>query len=214
VFTRFVGGAPVTFTWLTLLFMTTVVQHTLPRAHLRELLLRDSTNLHHLASSPIRVLIESLLWLDGRAWLPYLAMFCVFLAPAERWLGSLRFVIAGLTAHIAATYLSEGYLYWQIQNALVSPRLLNARDIGVSYFLVGIVGLLTYHVARPWRWAYLALTVAWFAIPLAVNRTFTPVGHLASLLIGLALYPLTRSRAAPPVNPAHLFRRLRRRTAA
>ena len=139
---HFVVTAPVTFWWLTLLLITNVVQHALPRAHLRELLQKDSTNLHHLASSPIRVLIESLLWIDGRFWAPYLLMFCVFLAPAERWLGSLRFVVAGLTTHVLTTYLSEGYLYWRIQNELVSPRLINARDIGVSYFLVGIVGLL------------------------------------------------------------------------
>ena len=41
----------------------------------------------------------------------FLLVFCVFLAPAERWLGSLRFVLVGLIAHVVATYLSEGFLY-------------------------------------------------------------------------------------------------------
>lgn len=214
VLTHLVGSAPVTFSWLTVLFMTTAVQHVMPRLHLRELLHQNSTNLHHLASDPIRVLVSSLLWIDGYAWWPYLLVFCLFLAPAERWLGSLRFAIAGLTAHIVATYLSEGYLYWQIQEAAVSPKYLNARDVGVSYFVVGVVGLLTYRFAFPWRWVYLAAALAWFGIPVVLLPTFTPVGHLSALLIGLALYPLSRGRTAPLLNPVTLYRKLRRSATA
>lgn len=207
---RWVGSAPVTFCWLTLLFMTTVIQHVLPRLHLREVLHQNSTNLHHLAADPLRVLGTSLLWIDGYRWWPYFVAFCLFLAPAERWLGSLRFVIAGLTAHVVATYLSEGFLYWQIQEAAVSPKYLNARDVGVSYFVAGIAGLLTYRIARPWRWLYLVTALAWVGIGLAVTPTFTSVGHLAGVLVGLALYPLSRGRTAPLLNPAKLYRALRR----
>ena len=210
VFSRFVGGAPLTFTWLTLLAMTTVVQNVLPRMHLRELLHHESTNLHHLAANPIRVLVTSLFWIDGYALWPYLLAFCVFLAPAERRLGSLRFVIVGLGAHILATYVSEGYLYWQIQEALVSPRYLNGRDVGVSYFIVGIIGVLTYFVARPWRWLYLVGAIIWFAVPVAVSDAFTPVGHLTALFIGLAAYPLARGRTDPQWTPERVMSRLRR----
>jgi hypothetical protein len=206
---HFVRSAPVTFSWLAVLFVTTVAQHLLPRWHLIVLLRKDSTNLHHLASDPIRVLITSLLWLDGAAWWPYLVLFCLFLAPAERWLGHLRFVIAGLIAHIVATYLSEGFLYWQIQQAIVSPRYLNARDIGVSYFVVGIIGLLTYHIVRPWRWLYLSVALAWFVGAVVINPTFTPVGHLTALFVGLACYPLARRRPGPPVELSRLLRKRR-----
>ncbi|WP_445165264.1 rhomboid-like protein [Mycolicibacterium sp. Dal123E01] len=201
---HFIGTAPVTFTWLAVLFLTTIAQHVLPRWHLLEVLRKDSTNLHHLASDPIRVLITSLLWLDGAAWWPYLVMFCLFLAPAERWLGHLRFVIAGLIAHIVATYASEGYLYWQIQEALISPRYLNARDIGVSYFAVGIIGLLTYHIARPWRWLYLIIALAYCIGAVAISPMFTPVGHLIALFVGFACYPLARGRPGSPVDPLRL----------
>jgi hypothetical protein len=204
---HFIRSAPMTFTWLAVLFLTTLAQHLLPRWHLVELLRKDSTNLHHLASDPIRVLITSLLWLDGAAWWPYLVMFCLFLAPAERWLGHLRFLIAGLIAHIVATYLSEGFLYWQIQEAAISPRYLNARDIGVSYFVVGIIGLLTYHIVRPWRWLYLIAAFAWFIGALLINPTFTPVGHLIALIIGLACYPLARRRPGRPIDPSWLLRK-------
>ncbi|MCX2929622.1 hypothetical protein ORI20_05010 [Mycobacterium sp. CVI_P3] len=208
---QFVRSAPVTFGWLTVLFLTTAVAHLLPRWHLLSLLHKDSTNLHHLASDPIRVLITSLLWIDGFVWWPYVLVFGAFLAPAERWLGSARFVIAGLTAHVVSTYCSEGFLYWQIQEAAVSPRYLNARDIGVSYVVVGIIGLLTYHIARPCRWLYLVVVAGGAVLAVIVlHPTFTQVGHLTALLVGLACYPLARGRPGPAVDPSRLLRKRRR----
>jgi len=196
---RFVKTAPLTYTWLVVLLVTTIVQHTIPARHLHALLQKESTNLHHLGTDPIRVLIQSLLWIDGRYWWPYLIVFTLFVAPAERWLGPLRWLTVGITSHVLATYLSEGYLYWRIQEAITSPRLIDARDIGVSYFVVGIVGVLTYRLPRRWRWPYLFGAAAIFAAVLAVKRDFTNVGHFSALLIGLACYPLTRSRRREPV---------------
>lgn len=189
-------SAPLTYAWLTVLLVTTLLQHALPLRRLHALLQKESTNLHHLATDPIRVLLESLLWIDGRYWWPYLVVFTVFLAPAERWLGHLRWLAVGLICHVCATYLSEGYLYWTIQEADASPRLIDARDIGVSYFVVGIVGVLVYRIAPPWRWVYLAVAVLIFAVTLAVRTDFTQLGHLCALLLGLACYPLTHRRRA------------------
>jgi hypothetical protein len=165
-------SAPLTYSWLVLLLMTTIIQHSVPAHRLHALLQKESTNLHHLASDPLRVLIQSLLWIDGKYWWPYLIVFTLFLAPAERWLGHLRWLLVGLVCHVGATYLSEGYQYWRIQEAVSSPRLIDARDIGVSYFVVGI--------------------------SLAVKHDFTQLGHMSALLVGLACYPLARSRRRQP----------------
>jgi hypothetical protein len=209
---RYLTTAPLTFSWLAVLLATTLVQHSLSRKMLREVLVHGSTNLHHLAADPIRVLISSLFWIDGYHWWPYAVVFCIFLAPAERWLGSLRWLVAGLVAHIVATYVSEGFLYWQIHEAAASPRLINTRDIGVSYFVVGIIGLLTYHIARPWRWVYIGGAVGVFTIALTVKPGFTAVGHLCALAIGLCLYPLTRGRRdRSEWNPTGLWRRFAHR---
>lgn len=84
--------------------------------------------------------------------------------------------------------------------AVSSPRLIDARDIGVSYFVVGIVGVLTYHIPPRWRWVYVVAAAVVFGVSLAVKRDFTQLGHFSALLIGLGCYPLTRSRrrqAAP-----------------
>ena len=175
----YVATAPLTYAWLVVLLTTTIVQRTLPVRRLHSLLQTTSTNLHHLASDPIRVLFESLLWIDGQYWWPYLVVFTVFLAPAERWLGHLRWLVVGLMCHVGATYLSEGFLYWTIQAAQMSSRLIDARDVGVSYFVVGIVGMLIYRVPRPWRWVYLAGCVAVIGTALAVRTNFTDSGICA-----------------------------------
>ncbi len=188
---NFVHSAPLTYLWLVVLLITTIVQHVIGR-RLHTVLVDQSTNLHHLATDPLEVLVASLLWVDGKDWTPYLVLFTLFLAPAERWLGHLRWLAVGLISHVGATYASEGALYVLIKLHQESEGLEYARDIGVSYFLVGVMAVLTYRIAAPWRWGYLAALVIILAFPLVIHTDFTAIGHAAALLIGLACYPLTR----------------------
>jgi hypothetical protein len=157
------------------------------------------------------VLFASLLWIDGRYWAPYLLAFTLFLAPAERWLGQIHWLTVGLTAHVGATYISEGLLYLAIQYHEVPERLVHARDIGVSYFLVGVMAVLTYHIAPPWRWGYFAVLVVVFSVWLIIKpdfTAFTAIGHFSAIFIGIFFEPMARSRNRPPLNPARArFRR-------
>jgi hypothetical protein len=201
---RWVSSAPLTYAWLTVLLITTIIQHHLSRRELHTVLVHGSTNLYHLARDPLEVLFASLLWIDGRYWTPYLVLFTLFLAPAERWLGQLRWLTVGLTAHIGATYISEGLLYLAIQHQLEPEKLVHARDIGVSYFMVGVMAVLAYHIAKPWRWGYLAILILVFTVPLIVHVNFTAIGHFAAIFIGLCFYPMARSRGRAAVTlPVH-----------
>ena len=219
---HFVAGAPLTYGWLFLLTLTTIRQNQLAGRRLRMVLQHGSTNIDHLATDPLRVLFRSLLWIDGHSLVPYLLLFTLFLAPAEHWLGQLRWLTVGLSAHLLATYISEGILYYAIEDHYAPERLVYARDIGVSYFLVGVMAVLTYHIARPWCWGYLAVLFAIFGFPLLTlgrgGLNFTAIGHFASILIGLCFYPMARGRNRPPWNPANLksafSRAWRLRTAA
>ena len=213
---HFVISAPLTYTWLLALAITTLIQYELPRRQLHHLLLHHSTNIRALGTDPLDVLFSSLLWIDGKNLEPYLLLFTLFLAPAEHWLGQLRWLTVGLTAHILATYISEGILYFVIEEREASQRLVHANDIGVSYFLVGVMAVLAYHIARPWRWGYLGVLFVIFGFPLlTIHRyglNFTAIGHFASILIGLCFYPMARERKRPPLNPVKLktaFRRFR-----
>jgi hypothetical protein len=192
---RFVRTAPLTYLWLIVLLGTTIRQLQAGR-HVHRLLVHASTNIHDLVADPLHVLLESLLWIDGRSWTPYLLLFTVFLAPAEHWLGQMRWLIVGLTAHVGATYISEAWLYLAIQTHHAPERLVHATDIGVSYFLVGMIAVLSYRIPRPWRWGYLAVLIAVFAFLLITQFNFTAIGHFSAIFIGLLCYPLTRSRPA------------------
>ena len=211
---RYVSSAPLTYVWLTVLLVTTIIQRHLTRRQFHVVVLDSSTNIHHLAREPLEVLIYSLFWIDGKYWAPYLVLFTLFLAPAERWLGHLRWLTVGLTAHVGATYISEGLLDLAIDFHQAPHKLVRATDIGVSYFLVGVMAVLTYHIASPWRWGYLAVLLLIFGFPLVRidphNPDFTAVGHFTSLLIGLCFYPMARQRAGPQLSPARLKAALRK----
>lgn len=207
---RWVVTAPFTYMWLLVLLYTTHLQRVLGQRKLHAVLVHSSTNLHDLARDPLYVLWTSLLWIDGRYWLPYLVLFTVFLAPAERWLGHLRWGVVGLTCHVGGTLLSEGWLYLRIAYHLAPARLLYARDIGVSYFLVGICAVLAYRIAKPWRWVYLGGLILLFVGALVVKPGFTALGHLSAIGIGLCFYPMARARPGALWNPAEVWERLRR----
>jgi uncharacterized membrane protein len=191
---RFVSSAPLTYLWLIVLLVTTMIQRFTARRELHHLLVHDSTNIRHLTTDPLKVLFSSLLWIDGRWWTPYLVLFTLFIAPAERWLGKIRWLTVGLTAHIGATYISEGVLYLQIQYHQAPQKLVHATDIGVSYFMVGLIAVLAYHVARPWRWVYLAVLITVFTVALIIDANFTAIGHFSAIFIGLLFYPMARGR--------------------
>lgn len=212
----FVSNAPLTYSWLIALTITTIVQHQLTGQQLHVVLLHRYTNIQQLATDPLGVLFSSLFWIDGKSLEPYLLLFTLFLAPAEHWLGQVRWLAVGLSSHILATYTSEGLLYLAIAQRDASERFVRAHDIGVSYFVVGVMAVLAYHIARPWRWGYLAVLFIIFGFPLItmdrIELSFTAIGHFAAILVGLAFYPMARERKRPPLTPVRIrgaFRRSR-----
>ncbi|MFJ9609636.1 rhomboid-like protein [Kitasatospora sp. NPDC101176] len=207
----YVRRAPGTYVWLAILLVTTqVIRHVDPLTADR-ILERRSTNLHHLQTSPVRVLITSALWIAGGGWPSYFLLYNVFHVPAERWLGTLRWISVAAAAHVGATYLSEGVLGWAIHRGLAPPRAVYTLDYGVSYALAGVVAVLTYLVVRPWRYLYAAGVLGFYALGVVQSRDYTSVGHFSAVLIGLACYPITRGRPGsfdPVATGRLLLRRL------
>jgi len=194
----YVRSAPGTYTWLLILLITTsVLKHVSPRtAHW--ILERRSTNIHYLLQDPVRVLIQSALWIDGGSWLFYVGLYTVFHAQAERWLGTWRWLAVAFVCHVLATYVSEGVLAWAIHNGTVSEQKRFTLDYGVSYALAGVVAVLAYWWPRGWmRWAYAAGVLAVYGVAMLRGRTFTDVGHFTAALVGLGCYPLVRWRFSP-----------------
>jgi hypothetical protein len=71
--------------------------------------------------------------------------------------------------------------------------------------MVGVIAVLAYHVASPWRWGYLAVLITVFTVPLFIDVNFAAIGHFSAIFIGLLFYPMARARNGPPVNPTRLI---------
>ncbi|WP_326770120.1 hypothetical protein OG978_22465 [Streptomyces sp. NBC_01591] len=189
-----IRSAPGTYIWLAALFVTTVIVHQMSPEFEEDFLRQRSTNIHELTQDPVRVLFASAFWIDGGHWIPYAFLYTVFHAPAERWLGTLRWLTVALLAHVLASLVSEGVLAWAIRHGHVPSSAANTLDVGVSYALAGVVAVLTYRIPPPWRYVYLFAVLVVYGVPLITGRSFTDLGHFTAVLIGLACHPLTRSR--------------------
>ncbi|MEC4015294.1 rhomboid-like protein [Streptomyces sp. H27-D2] len=190
----YVRRAPGSYLWLAVLFATTyLMRHLSPRL-LNDFLGERSTNLHNLAHDPVRVLISSAFWLGGGGWILYFVAYNVFHVPAERWLGTLRWLGVVAVAHIGATYLSEGVLFWAIRHGHAPAAAADTLDVGVSYALAGVAAVLTYRVAASWRPLYAFCVLVFYGLPLVNGRTFTDIGHVSAVLLGFACFPLVRGR--------------------
>lgn len=199
---RFAAGwvrsSPGTHIWLAILAVTSVVVAVAAPHTRSELLHHYSTNLVELHRHPIRVLIGSAFWIQTpSAFAFYSVLFELVHAPAERWLGTWRWLFTAATAHIGATLVSQKSVFFGIKDDRLPHSLAHAVDIGVSYGLAGIVGVLAYRVPRPWRWGYLAVVLAFFGYPVLTGGTYTDLGHLTAVLLGLCCHAATPLPAPP-----------------
>ncbi|MFI1165946.1 rhomboid-like protein [Streptomyces sp. NPDC020801] len=206
---EYVRRAPGTYVWLLILFVTTVALHRMSPGFEENFLRQRSTNIHELSNSPVRVLFTSAMWIASGRWLPYAALYTVFHAQAERWLGTLRWLLVCVAAHVLATLISEGALLWALQRGVAPESSVNTLDVGVSYALAGVMGVLACRIAAPWRYPYAAAVFLFFGVPLLTGRTFTDLGHFTAVLLGLGCGPLVGSRGKA-WNPKETLAALRR----
>jgi hypothetical protein len=208
----YVRSSPATFVYLAVLTVTTwVLVGTSDRV--TNLLLREhSTNLHQLRIDPVKVLIRSAFWAPGYAFLPWVLLFALILAPAEYWLGTRRWLIVFATGHIGATIGAAIALWFGIRYGWAAKSLQRTVDVGVSYGFAAVAAIFTYRLPSRWRWLW-ALTLIGIGIgALFIWQNFDDVGHLLAIVIGFALYPLTRgttvrTRQATPIWSVKVFRR-------
>jgi hypothetical protein len=187
--------------WLAILFATTRRQRSAGRLGSRRIQREHSTNLRRLRTEPARVLVSSLFWLDDRRWWPYVPVFAAVVAPAERRLGSGRWLVVGSAAHLIGTFVGQGHLRLRIRTGRAPSRLVNARDVGVSYFVLGVAGALSGYVPPAWR-ARTQFVVAGALAANAVARpTATEVGHLTAFTVGLAANTALPDRDGRPYPP-------------
>jgi Rhomboid-like protein len=203
-----VAGAPATFTYLAVVTGTAVALAA-TRADVDAVLRGRSSNLAALADSPPQGLIQSAFFVDGWPMLAVAAALAVALAPAERWLGTPRWLAVFLLGHVVTSLAVAGAVWVAIAAGDASPGLRRMVDVGVSYGFAAVAGVLAYRLARRWALAYAAAGLAVLALVLGVHRTFTDLGHLLAFAVGLACLPLVpgeRRFRRPVVVPAFVRR--------
>lgn len=188
-------AAPATFIYLAILSVTTWVLVGTDSKLARALLQDQSTNLHHLTQDPVRVLTRSAFWLNSYALLFWAVLFLLVLAPAEHWLGTARWLVVFVSGHVGATLLTAAGIWLAIHSGLASHRLENAVDVGVSYGFAAVAAVFTFRLERWWNVLWAGALIATAALGVVVDGSFTAYGHAAAILIGFALYPITRAPA-------------------
>jgi hypothetical protein len=191
----YVRSAPGTYAYLSILLITTWVLQTSSSTVANQLLLERSTNLHHLARDPVRVLFSSAFWVSSTLELfGWLFLFTVFVAQAERWLGTARMAAVFFVGHVGATLLTALGLWAALHSDLVEASVVDAKDVGASYGFAAVAAVLAYGLPHRWRWLYGAALVAYAGISLAFDHGFTNWGHVIALGLGFACFPLVRRR--------------------
>ena len=107
-------------------------------------------------------------------------------------LGTGRWFAVVVAAHVGATYLSEGVVYWEVRHGYLPHSAIFTLDVGVSYALAGVEAVLAFLIARPWCYFYAGALVLYYGAHLVFGDTFTDLGHFSALMIGFACFPLTR----------------------
>lgn len=186
-----------TFIYLFVLAVTSWVLRSSSDRTSQALLATHSTNLHNLQVDPVGVLIASAFYLSSASLLRWVLPFVLVMAPVERWLGSLRAVLAFFTGHVATTVIVALVLDRGLIHFTDSDTTRFTIDVGVSYGYYCIAAMFTYRLRGRWWWSWVwaAALVTLVVTPFVTDRTFTSFGHLVTVGVGFALYPISRSRA-------------------
>ena len=163
-------------------------------------ILSSSTNLVNLRLHPPFVLAVSAFVEPSIRQLWIVVPLVWALGAPQRWLGRAAVVVTVLLGHVGATLFVATVLTAGIVHGRIALSEATATDVGVSYGLVAVLGLLSAALvpgARR-RW-YLAAFTAGFVLALVAGRSFTDLGHLIAWILGLALALLVhRARTAVP----------------
>ncbi len=161
-------------------------------SHTADVLLRSvSTNVVEMSRSAPRVLVLSAFVVSGGNLLVFLAQFAVLHLPAERWLGTRRWLAVIVAGHVGASTITTVGIWLLLRSGHEDRALVYPIDVGVSYTLAAAAAALVYRLQRPLRVVVVVVLAVWLRVDRWVTApTFTDVGHACAFAIGLAVTPL------------------------
>ena len=187
----YLASAPGTHILLLIVAVTTLVLRGVDAPTTTRILRHQSTNLFQMSRDAPRVLVLSAFLLDNGRLLTEAFIFTLVLAPVERWIGTYRWIATFAAGHVGATLATTVGIWLEVRQG-AGTGLVYPVDVGVSYGVAALAGVLAYRLRPPWRYAWLAFLAVDVGRGVVATGTFTDWGHLVALGIGLAMGPLVR----------------------
>jgi hypothetical protein len=186
-------GTPFTFFYACVLVATSAVAEYADPAVVHALHQGSSTDVAHLVLTPEFVLPASALWVAGGVASSYAVAFLLVLTALEHRIGGRRTALVFLLGHVLATLATEIPVGFAVVAGHLPGSSLHRLDYGISFGVAACVGALA-GLLTPWlRWPLLLLFVGMLLDDLiAYTDPMTNWGHLLSLAIGVATWPLVR----------------------
>ncbi len=188
---RWVRGRQVGVTYAVLVLTVTLVLHALPAETTQRVVQQASTNLVNLRQQPLTVMAASAFVLGNWSSLLELPVLIMAYGAVQRWLGWPAAVVAGVLGHVGATLFVAVILVTGIARGDIALRIATVTDVGVSYGMACIFGLLIARVGRRWVPVYLTAALAYLAYGFLHDRSFTALGHTTAFAIGASLITFT-----------------------
>ncbi|MEU8587840.1 rhomboid-like protein [Streptomyces sp. NPDC048664] len=186
-------GTPFTFAYAAVLVATSLFARYAAPALTHALYRASSTDVAHLVHDPVQVLVASALWIAGGITSTYTLVFLLVLTALERRIGARRAAAVFLSGHVLATLVTEGFVGLAVLAGRLPATSLHRLDYGISFGVAASLGALT-GLMPPWlRWPVLISFAAMLLQGLAAFADpMSDWGHVLSLAIGVALWPVVR----------------------
>lgn len=188
-------GADLGWAYAGVVVAVAVAVRVLPGSRPGQLVQDTSTNLVNLRDTPLLVLSASAFVVSSLWGLWILVPLVVLFGAAQRWLGRTATVVVAALGHVGATLFVAVLLAAGLYHGRLDPTLARTDDVGVSYGLAAVAGLLAARVPPRHRIPYVLGLAAVAAGPLLLAPTVTALGHATAALLGLALAVLVTAAA-------------------
>nr|WP_240654475.1 rhomboid-like protein [Streptomyces sp. AcE210] len=192
-------GTPFTFAYAAVLVGTSLFALFADPGVVASALRGSSTDVAHLAHTPVFVLVASALWIDGGITSPFAIAFLVVLTALERRIGGRCAAGVFVLGHTVATLATEVPVGLSVMAGHLPESSLHRLDYGISFGVAASIGALA-GLLTPWlRWAVLAVVGGMLVEDLvAFADPMTSWGHLMALAIGVGTWPLVRRWRSVP----------------
>ena len=180
-------GRDVAVVYAVLVVVISVVVATQPPLLLRDVVQTSSTNLVNLRQRPLSVLFASAFVISPVFGLWIVVPMVVAYGELQRWLGRASLLVVAVLGHVGATLFVATMEITQLAKGRVGFSIAVSPDVGVSYGLAAVAGVLVIRVAGTWRRRYVIASLIVIVGQLLILRNFTGLGHLTAWLIGLAV---------------------------